>query len=329
MIEVEAVREKLENNLLKLEGVSGVSHRNPEIILYVESEEHARAVPSVLAGIPVRKVVVGRIVAFRQELMVDRKSRVRPVLGGISLGDPSVTAGTLSCITANNKIVSNAHVIAINHTQRKWNDPCTPILQPGPYDGGKAEDRIGCLEKYVPIKFNDAEAENYADAACGSIDDPRLGKPLTVLGKDNTEYGIGGTAEVRVGDIVRKSGRTTGWTENEVMDTNATVKVYGYPMGWAVFRDQILVRQYFGAGGDSGSLVFDEGGRVVGLLFAGSPQVIVVCKVKHFTDYLGLDFGRAIPPDYLTMGGIAMAVIAISAFAAWAHEQGWYRLPWE
>jgi len=319
MIEAGVVREKLESKLLELEGVAGVSHRNPEIVIYVESEEHARAVPTILAGVPVRTVVVGRIQALGQA--VDRRGKVRPVVGGVSVGDPTVTAGTLACITANNKIVSNAHVIAINYDKGEWNEPGTPILQPAPYDGGKEEDRIGSFEKYVPIKFNDTEARNFADAACGVIDDPEMGKPLTVLGKNGTEFKVGGTAEVEVGDVIAKSGRTTGWTENEVIDVNATVKVHGYPWGWAVFRDQILVKQPFCQGGDSGSLAFKDG-RVVGLVFGGSTVVGVVCKVKHFADYLG--------PDYMTMGlGIAGVVIVLSIIATWTHEQGWWKFPWE
>jgi len=333
MIRTEIVRKKLENKLLKLPGVVGVSHKNPEIIIYVESEEHARAVPKILAGVPVRTVVVGKVVALGQQVLaVNRRSKVRPVIGGISLGDPSVTAGTLSCITANNKIVSNAHVIAMNWKEGKWNEPGTPILQPGPLDGGTTEDRIGQLEKYVPIEFNNEEAENYADAACGILDDPRLGKPLVVLGKDDTsEFKVGGTAEVKEGDIVVKSGRTTGWTENEVIDTHATIRVSGYPQGWAVFRDVIIVRQPFCAGGDSGSLVFTKDGRVVGLVFAGSPIIGIVCKVKYFADELGLDFGTPPPPvpDYAVMGGIALSILAISAIATYTHEKGLWRYPWE
>ena len=279
----------LANKLLKLKGVVGVSHENskPKLVVYVESEKYAQAMPTVFAGYPVKVVVIGRVVAYSI-----RTEKVRPVVGGISIGDPSVTAGTLGCVDAKGNLLTNAHVIAINWKAGGWNKPGTPVLQPGPYDGGTLKDKIGVYEKHIPIKFNDVHAENYADAACGKLEVD--GKELTVLGKDGRTIRVGGTAEVKKGQVIYKSGRTTGFTANRVIDTHATIKVMGYPQGWAVFRDLILVSQPFDAPGDSGSLAFDDKGRVVGLVFAGSKIVGVVCKAKYLSK-LGIDFGSPPP----------------------------------
>ncbi|MCL0057774.1 hypothetical protein M1N05_01720 [Dehalococcoidales bacterium] len=62
-------------------------------------------------------------------------------------------------------------------------------------------------------------------------------------------------------------------------DTSATVRVWYAPDKGAIFYDQILVAQPFIKSGDSGSLV-DKGGGFVGLAFAASDVIAVVCKAK-------------------------------------------------
>jgi hypothetical protein len=72
-----------------------------------------------------------------------------------------------------------------------------------------------------------------------------------------------------------------------VIDVNATVKVWYSTSKWAVFYDQILVKQPFLESGDSGSPV-DKGGMFVGLAFAGSSSTAVVCKAKYIVSGLGI-----------------------------------------
>jgi hypothetical protein len=109
-----------------------------------------------------------------------------------------------------------------------------------------------------------------------------------VLDIDNqTTYLISGTTEVNLGDYVNKSGRTTGVTTNKVYDTSATVKVWYTRTKWAIFYDQILVLQPFVEPGDSGSIVYKEG-KFVGIAFAGSSSVAVVCKAKYIIQGLGV-----------------------------------------
>jgi len=116
--------------------------------------------------------------------------------------------------------------------------------------------------------------------------------PYQVLGSDNRKtYSINGTTyEVSVGDTVRKSGRTTGVTESTVTDTSATVKVYYTSGKFAIFYDQILVKQPFLDSSDSGSLVYNKDGAFVGLGFAGSSTTAVVCKAKYIIQGLGISF---------------------------------------
>lgn len=291
----EKVREVVESKLIAISGVSGISHDEKSIIIYVETEEYIKAMPSMLSGVPVRYEVIGKIWALEaltgaQETKVgttvDRTTNIRPVLGGISLGNPDITAGTLSIIDNNHKILSNAHVIAMDDNANF----CligTSILQPGPYDDGIASDKIGSLEDYVAIDFLNVNANNFADAAIGALDSPDLGLVREVLG-DIENYRICGSTEVNSRDKVRKSGRTTGVTTGRVRNTQVMVQVFYTETKWALFKDQILVSPSFSQGGDSGSLV-DKGGAFVGLVFAGSNVATIICKAEHIIAGLGID----------------------------------------
>lgn len=280
------IREKHEQELLEIDGVSGVSvdESTNEIVVYTEDAEKGKKVPKNLDGINVKQKVVGKITALSA-----RTTSYNPVFGGISVGNPYITAGTLGLVTLtlNGKLValSNAHVLALN-SQTKFLPIGTPIYQPGVYDGGNSANTIGSLYKYININFNKYSANNKADAAIATLTIP--GNVGDVLDADNVGmYKITGTITVTPRDAVRKSGRTTGVTTGEVSDTVATVKV-SYGGKWAVFKDQIVVSTPgFSAGGDSGSAV-DKDGKFVGLLFAGSSTVTIVNKASNIVGQLGI-----------------------------------------
>lgn len=97
----------------------------------------------------------------------------------------------------------------------------------------------------------------------------------------------GNLENVNVGDVVLKSGRTTGLTYGEVIATNAVIDVdYGGP--WARFENQIVTSN-MSFGGDSGSLVFNDKGNAVGLLFAGSDQATILNPIDDVFHSLGIE----------------------------------------
>jgi hypothetical protein len=302
---IKEARKHAEEMLLPLEGVAGVSHREdpPSIIVYLEHERYKDKVPDKIDGFKIKVVVIGKIKAlsllqleerikpsYTYSRSVSRTVAVRPIVGGISLGVPEEAyggkmAGTLSIITKDGYILSCAHVIALN-SKAQFLPLGTAVLQPGTYDGGTVENKVGELYKYIKITFG-PKGKNYADAAIAkvTISDYLAGE---VLGSDNqSTYTINSKAEVNFGDYVRKSGRTTGVTNSTVYDTDATVKVWYTSSKWAIFYDQVLVNQPFIESGDSGSPV-DKGGAFVGLAFAGSSSTAVVCKAKYIIDGLGI-----------------------------------------
>jgi hypothetical protein len=309
--DIKEARKHAEEMLLPLEGIAGISHREdpPRIIVYLEHEKYKDRVPDSIDGFKTEVVVIGKVKAlsllqleerikpsYTYSEPVSRTARVRPIVGGISIGVPESAyggkmAGTLGLVVkdkdsyGNYYILSCAHVIAMN-SKAQFLPLGTDVLQPGTYDGGTTDDKVAALYKYIVITFG-PKGKNYADAAIAkiTISDYLVGK---VLDRDNqSTYTISSTAEVSINDTVRKSGRTTGVTTNTVYDTNATVKVWYSSSKWAVFYDQILVYQPFVESGDSGSPV-DKDGKFVGLAFAGSSSVAVVCKAKYITSGLGV-----------------------------------------
>ncbi|MHC4992699.1 MAG: chymotrypsin family serine protease [Planctomycetota bacterium] len=92
---------------------------------------------------------------------------------------------------------------------------------------------------------------------------------------------------VFVGDTVKKSGRTTGVTIDEVLGVDAAANVQ-YDAGVAYFEDQIICGP-MSAGGDSGSVVYDQYGNAIGLLFAGSDTVTIVNRIQDVFSALDID----------------------------------------
>jgi hypothetical protein len=296
MITIEEAK-ALSKKLLFEEGVSGIGGGSEKIKVYVEDQETAERVPTIIAGFPTEVVVSGRFFKLNQleveELPeakfsltgIDKKARIRPAPGGVSVGHYLITAGTLTSRVYDRKtgrklFLSNNHVLAASN-RGKIGDP---ILQPGSYDGGiDPRDRIGVLERFVEIKA--PPETNLVDAALGRpIRDEDLSDEVLDIGV------IDGVEEAKEGMVVAKSGRTTCYAEALVEDTKATVKVYNYPWGYSIFEDQIITT-LLGRPGDSGSCVVRKGTKkAVGLLFAGSLTHTVLNKMTNVCKLLDISF---------------------------------------
>lgn len=316
----------LSQKFLMQEGIAGVSHRDV-LVVYVESPEDLHKVPETIMGYRVEARVVGRIYALGalarrvperagvgralSGQAIDKKARVRPCPGGVSCGHPNVTAGTLSIWvydsrTGGRLLLSNNHVIAASN-MAKVNDP---ILQPGPYDGGKVpDDVVAYLERFVEIK--QPPDSNLVDAAVARPAGP------DVVSDEILDVGVvRSTADAVVGLRVAKSGRTSCYTEGTVQDVNAAVKVYGYPWGYSIFEDQIITDK-MAEPGDSGSLLVDASIKAaVGLVFAGSDEVGVANKISHVARLLDISFAPVAPPPPPTPPPrppppVAMAALAV------------------
>jgi len=316
-------RQALEEELVGLPGFAGIAHLEEagEIVVFLENEEAKGIVSDRFEGFPVRREVTGIFQALpvqvaepvatsqANQVSANRTGVVRPLIGGTSVSayvEGESWAGTLGMVTYDSKILSNAHVIALD-LDNNFLSPGTPVIQPGSYDGGTLTDQVGALESYIPIIFHPHTignpAHNYADAAIATLD-------LEVEGlsgwqfSETGDYQVSGTTTVSDGDTVRKSGRTSDVTESTVYVTDASVWVqYGWQK-YAYFVDQIAVDQPFSDAGDSGSLV-DKDDSFVGLVFAGSDTYSIVCKASYIIDGLSI---LVAPPGYTFTAPSAIAL---------------------
>ena len=324
---LEKARQVLEERLVGLPGIAGIAHSEEtgEIIVFLENERAKGQAPSRFEGFPVRTEITGKFQARSvgvadpiapsqvNAVSSSRLTEVSPLVGGVSVSAyvaGQSWAGTLGMVTYDNKILSNAHVIALD-LGNNFLPAGTPVIQPGSYDGGTLlDDQVGTLENYIPIEFGQQVGRspnlkypaNYADAAIATIDSGIAGSAGEQFDESGS-YQVSGTTTVSEGDTVRKSGRTSGVTQSDVYLTNASVTVdYGSGKR-AYFVDQIVVYQTFSDSGDSGSVV-DKGGEFVGLVFAGSNDYSIVCKASYIIEGLGISVESTAPPDPTSLTSI-------------------------
>lgn len=121
--------------------------------------------------------------------------------------------------------------------------------------------------------------------------DCALAKPVNPDIFPGAILGIGivsGTKQAVLGMKVRKSGRTTGYTEGTINLLNATVNV-AYGSRTARFTGQIITSP-MSQGGDSGSLIVDgTENKAVGLLFAGSNLSTIFNPIDRVLDALKIN----------------------------------------
>ena len=196
---------------------------------------------------------------------LERTGTYNPLIGGISCGNPRVTAGTLGVIVYDRQrckpmILSNWHVLAGASAAAIGED----ILQPGRVDGGT--EVVASLTRMKLDSRMDAAVATLNSARTSSRDILGLG---TVSGIDTPTLGMN----------VVKSGRTTGITRGVVDGVSLSVSInYGDP-GVVAFSNQIRivprppwpgVDYEVSMGGDSGSVWLNESNnRAIGLHFAG------------------------------------------------------------
>ena len=213
-------------------------------------------------------------------------------------------------------ILSNNHVLA-NTSNGKDNrsKPGDPILQPGVLDNGKPErDIIGKMWRFVPIYsladnsgcpiariakrgaarllsffLRDMDGlKFYREISRENVVDAAVARPLNEELIESYVLGLGeitGPGEVKVGQTVRKSGRTSGVTEGKVRAVDVTIRVNIGKGSQAIFTDQVLT-DMLSKPGDSGSIVLDENNRAVGLLFAGSNNMTLFNRFSRVMDLL-------------------------------------------
>jgi hypothetical protein len=242
-------------------------------LLEAEVAEEDR-IPKTMEGIPTDVEEIGLIRALLQPCSVGRQRHHEPAPCGISVGHVAITAGTIGALARDRGqndngplyILSNNHVLANSNASQSGD----VIFQPGPLDGGTpAENRVGQLTRFVPIKFGSGE-ENEVDCAIAEVSPDGVIRDVCSIGP------ITDMVQPARDMAVWKHGRTTGLTRGVITDVDADIRVDYAEAGVALFIDTVVVRGLppttpFSDGGDSGSVILDRPqNRACGLLFAGA-----------------------------------------------------------
>lgn len=282
---VKDVKEQIEHDLLDQDNVLsvGIGHDDDgnEVIIVTVREGKARTL-TLPESVDDGQVSVEESDEFVMEVLkevdtqVARRGRVRPVVGGVSTGHPQVTAGTVGYQLTDGETVytaSNNHVYAAVNK----GSPGDSILQPGTADGGTEESKSAELVDYVPIE--DGVTVDVAWA-------------LPSVQYDNVMTGVGAPEgeprDPQVGDVIIKSGRTTGVTTGEVQQVNATVNVNFGEAGTIRMENQFITED-MSDGGDSGSAgLFRDSLEPAGHLFAGSSSATVFNYATQVESETGL-----------------------------------------
>ena len=285
---------------------NGVDTGEPCVVIYVPKK---KPLSELTAKDILPKRIDGKIIDVQEEIftalgMVQTRTRprvawedggphtgkYRPAVGGTSVGHYSITAGTLGTAVYLNNVrifLSNNHVLANCNDASIGDD----IYQPGPYDGGTVDDKLGELLDFIPVVPEAGGGTNEVDAAIGL---PTNESDLSMEIADLTPF-VRNAKNCTAGMVVTKSGRTTGVKVATVASVDASIRVQ-YPSFICLFVNQILINtSEFVQGGDSGSACLEQPDfgvpqTLVGLVFAGSQTTSICCPIAPIFDKWELKF---------------------------------------
>jgi hypothetical protein len=275
--------------------------------LPVDALSRADRIPPRIDDVPTDVLTVGQPFAGAAGVLTQRR---RPAPGGYSVGHKAITAGTITTaaydvlpggtisppaggignptrvyILGNNHVLANGNAAAIGDA----------ILQPGPYDGGRdPDDQIAELTRFIPIKFfpdiPKEQHDNIIDAAVALTDEAAVDRLLYWVGRVR---GWRRRANVTVGTVVQKVGRSTGFTLGRITADSVTIDI-GYNGGRSArFHDQIITTP-MSLPGDSGSLLMNLDGAAVGMLSAGSPASTIFNQIENVRSLMMIEVAEAI-----------------------------------
>lgn len=239
--------------------------------------EAAELLPESIEGVPVDVIQAtyhAQVLAFQPVAeSVDRKAPAERLQPGISISHVSAprSTGTLGALvydrrTGRQCILSNWHVLAGAASM-----PGDLIVQPGRADGGRAPDHtVARLERMI--------IDQNGDAAIAVLNNERKASPEQL----ETDVVVQQIRKAKIGDIVKKSGRTTEVTSGKVDGVGQYKVRYlvddtGNPRSIRIDGFKVVTEidgnpnnEEVSGPGDSGSLWYGANDhRGVGLHFAG------------------------------------------------------------
>lgn len=305
---VTLVQDRHTADLMAMAGVVGTAtgvdaNGRLGIMVMTEAPLGPGQLPETIEGLPVFEEVTGKIRAMA--VADHRVKQTPPIQMGTSggwrydLANGYCCGGTLGSLVSKGGaqyVLSNYHVLEADIVSGGNSRVATagdPVVQPG----------------LIDISCNAATGQNVATLSGikslpGSNVDCAIAQ--VVSGQVRTDGAILEVGTIRaatvapaVGQLVKKSGRTTGLTRSKVSGLNATVSVAyenecaGGSAFTKTFTGQIVISNKgsrFLNSGDSGSLMVEDvatGARAVGLLFAGSSSSAIANPIGQVLSFLG------------------------------------------
>ncbi len=263
----------------------------PAILVFAQEELVAGMVPTSLDGVPVVVQVTGKLIARKSGGggVNHRSIQTPPIQLGTSggwrydLANGFCCGGTLGSLVqkgGSQYILSNWHVLysdIVSGGNSRVATAGDPVIQPGLIDVACSAGSAQNVATLVAAGGSLPGAN--VDAGIAQVTSGMVSSTGSILEVGTISATTQGAA---IGQLVKKSGRTTGLSRASVTGINGTVTI-GYENECAggaafnkTFTGQIITsnrRCAFLDGGDSGSLMVEDvttNPRAVGLLFAGS-----------------------------------------------------------
>jgi len=305
MTSILEVKKTIENIVLnwdpRISGL-GISQDKKKIIIYTKSDENGCPfvnLPNRMAGYPIEIVCLNPFVPGNEVLPQSNtrsKLRYRPLCGGISAARKNVSAGTLGAImedasTGEPLLLSNNHVFANCSTEESPNAlEGDPIYQPGLADGADFQkDIVATLLRWIPYSTT---GDNLVDVAVAKPGRGILTSDL-ILVENGDFISPGEMTPITSKTHVKKFGRTSGFTNGEIIDWDFSTTMV-YPGDIKVkYVDQLLAKMDTYSG-DSGAILLDDNDSVVGMVFGGTivngERFAIANKIRNVAALANLKF---------------------------------------
>jgi hypothetical protein len=202
-------------------------------------------------------------------------ARARPAGGGAPICLDQGEIGTLGCVLVSEGkryILGSGHVLSLRGQAQIG----APVYQPSSDDQAN---RIGALYANNLVQY---DSPNWLDAGIALADPGKVSAKIGDLG-----FPKGTALPPPVGALVRICGAASGVSPGIVKGVDQPAQI-DYGIG-----DSGPVAQFYGMtictpyaqAGDSGSVVFDDDDRVVGLHVGGDGSISVFCPIQHVLAY--------------------------------------------
>ena len=237
------------------------------------SDKEAELVSTSLRGASASDEVT----VLRTSFDLETQGRIRPVRPGISVSSVESTAGTICCIVQDSERIQ--YVLSSDSVFR--GSTGTPVIQPGPADGGQATDQIAELDR--TIELQPGRDNRTAGAIARLI--PGIEASNDIPGVGRIE---GITSEIELGDTVRIVGRTSGLVEGRVTAIDVTTSI------WISSNERIILAGMIETPklsnpGDSGAPVLTTDNKLLGIVYASSSTTTLIIPIEPILEELDVE----------------------------------------